>query len=405
MRRRHGSRPATQTAAAAAAGDPSVAEDGAVPKGTRWLEGRARPLLVVVGILVLVLGVWIGSSRLDEDSPSGAGSAGTNFYQPISSDCPYYSAWTTDCYDDSRQRIDRALQFLAENGGGDLQRVWISLDQLFSCFDEETGFCGYDEAALSNVADTLRLMAEQDQRAVLVLYAQPNRDSDVNFFRVEALDGEHEEMRAGYIEAAVEFVRFIAADPAAASAVYAMDMQNEGYFQNRRALQALGSVCGRDGRCIDRELSLPFFTDMYEALEEAAPDFDYTVSALSGELLGSSQEYWVSMYPVDVYDIHLYSSQPEAEQPMLARARDLPAPWFAGETGTDNTEDPSEPCYTYDGNDACTAAAAVWWHQNLGPDYGAQAVLTEHYGAVVEGDGDGLALTTTGRALADLPKR
>jgi hypothetical protein len=369
-------------------------------KQTLWSKPRPRLLFLVATLLAVALGVVVTTVAVDEVAPADH-YAGTNFYQPISSECPYYSAWTTDCYVSTRPQLQRAMEFMAEHDGGDFHRVWISLDQLFSCFDATTGFCGYDQQALANVADTLRIMAGLHQKADLVLFAQPNRNSDVHYFHVEALDGEHPLMRANYIEAAVQFVRYIADDPVAASAVQVVDMQNEGYFQNRRDLRSLDTSCGSSGSCIDREFSKPFFTELYAALHEAAPQFAYTVSAVR-EILGEHMEYWLSMYPVDVYDVHLYITDPEQHRPLFAAAEKLPKPWFSGETGTTNTDDPSAPCYTYDGDDPCTAATAVWWRQHLGPDYGAEAVLVEHYGAVVADVGRGPALTRTGKELADL---
>jgi hypothetical protein len=113
-------------------------------------------------------------------------------------------------------------------------------------------------------------------------------------------------------------------------------------------------------------------------------------------------DYWLSMYRVDVYDVHLYVTDPANETGLFARARDLPLPWFAGEVGTDNNES-GKPCYTYDGNDACTVATVRWWREHLGPDYGARAVLVENWGTVFKYSADGFpAFTDTGRALADL---
>jgi hypothetical protein len=298
-----------------------------------------------------------------------------------------------------REQIAGDMQFLEQHGGPGLQRLWISLDQLFSCFDEETGFCGFDRQALADVVDTLRIMDRYHQKADLVLFAQSNRSSDVHSFHFEALDGEHAQMRANYIEAARQFVQHIAADPVAASTVAVVDMENEGYFQNREALRDHTSACDSD-RCVDETLSRPFFDDLHQALEKAAPRFTYTLSALRAELLGPDQDYWIPMYPVDVYDVHLYVTDPGSSTALFARATKLPRPWFVGEAGPANHSHSDEPCYTYDGDDPCTARTAAWFRAHLGPDYRAQAVLIENAGTFY-GHSDGEpALTDTGRAVA-----
>src|SRR5690349_16466647 len=210
-------------------------------------------LLAVAGtVTILLVGVALAFSA--SGSRSGPGWAagtrgdpvsyrGTNYYSPTSADCPYYSAWTPSCYEGTREQVNSDMSVLEQGGGPGLQRLWISLDQLFSCFDEETGFCGFDQQALANVVDTLRIMDKYHQKADLVLFAQSNRESDVHSFHFEALDGEHGQMRANYIEAARQFVQYIAADKVAASTVWVMDMENEGYFQNREALRDNTSAC------------------------------------------------------------------------------------------------------------------------------------------------------------------
>jgi hypothetical protein len=367
------------------------------PRGSWRRRAVVLGRVLLLAVLVAATGSCVGSSA---GSAAPNYSLGTNYYQPTPEECPYYNAWTPDCYAESRERIAADLEFMSENEVGNLQRLWISLDQLFACFDERTGFCGYDEQALDNVLDTLRLMADYQHKAVVVLFAQSSRPEDVKYFRSEALDGEHPEMRAGYIEAAEEFVGALAADPAAASAVYAVDLQNEGYFQNRKVLSDRDTRCGDDTGCIDRTMSRPFFLDLRQALEEVAPEFPYTVSALSGELLGADMQYWLEMYPVDVYDVHLYVTDPQDHTEEFRRVQDLPGPWYAGEVGTANVDDEDDSCYTYDGDDPCTAATATWWRQHLGPDYGAEAVLVEHWGTLFQYSDGAPELTRTGRSLA-----
>jgi hypothetical protein len=380
-----------------------VARTGLSRTGVRLLL-----VLPLVGLLVLAA-MLAGAARTPDPAgtPLAAPSrgalpyAGTNYYAPVTAACPFYSSWSPACYGGTRRQIDADMRALERAQGEGLHRLWISLDHLFACFDRKTGFCGYDRRALAGVTDTLRLMRSHGQKAVLVLFALPHRPSDVDHFRIEALDGRHPQMRANYIRAAEQFVAHVAGDPVAASAVAVVDLQNEGYFQNRRALRERDTRCGDDGDCIDRELSKPFFTELHRALAAEAPAFPYTVSAVGGEFLGDL-DHWIAMYPVDVYDLHLYDSDPAREGATLAGARRLPKPWFAGEVGTSNTDHPDRPCYTYDGDDPCTAAVATWWRKHLGPDYGARAVLIEHAGAVLDHSSGTPELTLTGRALARL---
>src|SRR3954470_19460044 len=85
--------------------------------------------------------------------------SGTNYYAPAPPGCPFNSAWTTPCYGAARRDLEEDLRFIDSSIGSGLQRIWVSLDQLFDCFDPQTGFCGYDQAALGNVVDTLHLVA------------------------------------------------------------------------------------------------------------------------------------------------------------------------------------------------------------------------------------------------------
>jgi hypothetical protein len=103
------------------------------------------------------------------------------------------------------------------------------------------------------------------------------------------------------------------------------------------------------------------------------------------------------MYPVDVYDIHLYSDAPWTQSARWATGLALPKPWFAGEAGcaTGNVT-----C-TYDG----TAGLPVdqWWLANMTTD-GARAVLVEDRGTAWTytrtGTGQVPTLSRVGRFIA-----
>jgi hypothetical protein len=84
------------------------------------------------------------------------------------------------------------------------------------------------------------------------------------------------------------------------------------------------------------------------------------------------------MYPVDVYDIHVYDDAPWNNASFYARGSVLQKPWFSGEAACASYD---TDC-TYQGNTNCTqpttCALSVdsWWLKTLKAD-GAQAVLVE----------------------------
>ena len=101
------------------------------------------------------------------------------------------------------------------------------------------------------------------------------------------------------------------------------------------------------------------------------------------------------MYPVDVYDIHVYDDRPWNSSGLYSAGRNLDKPWFAGEAGcaVGHIE-----C-TYDGSAALRADS--WWLGHLHRD-GAQSVLIENQVTIWHYDGgpNGQGLTRTGAALA-----
>jgi hypothetical protein len=84
------------------------------------------------------------------------------------------------------------------------------------------------------------------------------------------------------------------------------------------------------------------------------------------------------MYPVDVYDIHVYDDAPWKHAARYARGRALRKPWFSGEAGCAS----GHINCTYNGAIRCTRPSTcalsvdTWWLDHLKED-GARAVLLE----------------------------
>jgi hypothetical protein len=254
-------------------------------------------------------------------------------------------------------RLQRDIDYIVANRLGKFHRLWISLDQLFSCFDATTGYCGYDATALANVDAALHMFAASGMQVDIVLLANGNE----NGFHFEALDDAHPAMRANYLTAVREFLTHIASDGTDVSAVAVVDLMNEAYYQSE--------VRGIDDQTVHRWL-----IDLYNTAHAAAPHLLYTVSD-TGRLY-RDQATWLSMYPVDVYDIHSYDDDPAANASVYANAAKLPKPWFAGEAGCGS------------GNVSCTYGSGIavrtvdqWWLDNLRA-YGARAVLIEDKGTL-----------------------
>jgi hypothetical protein len=261
------------------------------------------------------------------------------------------ACWGT--YESSRLQHD--IDYIAANRLGMFHRLWISLDQLFSCFDATTGYCGYDATALASVDAALHKFAASRMQVDIVLLANGNE----NGFHFEALDGVHATMRANYLNAIRDFLRHIASDPTDSSAIAVVDLMNEAYYQ--------AEVRGISDTTVHQWL-----IDLYSTAHSAAPGLLYTVSD-TGRLY-RDPAMWVPMYPVDVYDIHSYDDNPAANASVYANAAKLPKLWFVGEVGCGS------------GNIACTYGSGIdvqtvdrWWLDNL-RDYGAKAVLIEDKG-------------------------
>ncbi len=393
-------------------------------------------LFPLIALILLVFGATASPRQADAavkvSAPLFGTYAGVDFpsFERSFTHCGALWTWLIPiCYSDatgsSGVSVQGALQddinWVAAQHLGSFHRVWISLDQLLSGFDVNTGSSTFDPVALANFDDAMSKFAAANIKLDLVLYTNSNS----NGFQPRALDGKHDVMMANYIQALADFMTHIRNNVSDAKVVAVADLMNEAYYQLEQYFlqpanlgiwafaRAGGTLCdvmgnticdafhaGSDGHgcgtgpvdttCIDVNIVYPFLQAEYHAAHTADPDVKYTVSAAgggSGPLSTStgaftSQAFYESEYPVDIYDIHLYAGQPTANLPytdgpwgttQLARLQEaltLNKPWFSGETG----------CGT--GNTACTYGGST----NQGVDqfwlsvawqYGAQAVLIE----------------------------
>jgi hypothetical protein len=294
---------------------------------------------------------------------------GTDYYIPWPSitGCPYWS-WLTSCYTNpsatqtAQQQVSSDAAFIAHNGQGAFQRVWVSLDELMY-WNATTGYRGFNPRYLANLDDALARFHAYGIKVDLVLYGASKGTSDQNQFHTEALDGNHDTMRAGYLQALRDFVNHLAQNPTDTATVAVMDLFNEAYWQ----LEQFG---------YSDSVIHQWLVDEYDAAHGAQPGFIYTVSDTTRLLKDYSR--WQGMYPGDVYDIHVYDDAPWNNASFYARALALQKPWFSGEAACASYD---TKC-TYEGDTNCgqpsTCGVSVdsWWLNNLKAD-GAQAVLVE----------------------------
>jgi hypothetical protein len=352
----------------------------------------------------------------------GVGYAGVDYVDPASyfTGCAEWTWLQAPCYTNTsltswhlspQHLFGSDMAFIHSKGLGTVQRVWISLDQLMT-WNGTTGYAGYSAQGLANVDDMLHQAAANGIRLDLVLFVYAQGDPYSHEFHPEALDGNHPSMRTGYLQAIHDFVAHVAATPGDAAAVAVMDLQGEAYYQletyfsatahlgrwdyaepawpaNTQCAVLGNTVCtggsaghgcvsssgAMDTTCVDVNIIAPWLHDLYTTAKAAGPGLSFTVSD-TGRLLTtdtshySSQSWWVSMYPVDVYDIHLYNDTPWNYASRWATGRNLPKPWFAGEVGCAS----GDTACTY--NSTTASAVDQWWLSNMAGD-GARAILIE----------------------------
>jgi hypothetical protein len=353
-------------------------------------------LLAAVALLGLAVAARVSSNHMAAYGAAGStfsvSYTGTNYYipAPTLTSCPRWT-WLTSCYTNTsatrtaQQQVSADAAFIAQAGQGAFQRLWVSLDELMS-WDPTTGYQGFTPQYVANLDDALARFHAKRIQVDLVLFEWAPHSSAQHQFHPEALDGNHAAMRAHYLQAVRDFVSHLAANRTDAETVAVMDLQNEAYYQMERYFRQGRSYLGTftacwtgsavNSGCVDQNIVRPWLTDLYNAAHGAAPGFKYTVSDTTRLL--QDYRYWQGMYPVDVYDIHVYDDAPWTHASLYANGLALRKPWFSGEAGcaSGNTQ-----C-TYQGNTPCTqpttCALSVdsWWLNNLKAD-GAQAVLVE----------------------------
>jgi hypothetical protein len=357
------------------------------------------PVLLFVGAEVYGMRQAVPRFTLPVAPPPrhlGLPASGVDYYEPSDffTKCPDYTWLQASCYRaglgstaqggrPAQTVLASDLSFVRAQRLAGFMRVWVSLDQLMR-WDTTRGFTGYVAAALDNLDQALREFAQRRLGVDLVLFVYSHRSNVVNQFQPQALDGLHPKLREGYLRAVRLFIRHLAANPTDAQTVKVIDLQNEPYFQleqyfdSAAALGTYGSCMGPKETvrtsCLDEKIVHPWLKDLYRTARAASTRFPYTESD-TGRLLNTNateQAFWMRMYPVDVYDIHMYDSTPWRHEARWNTALHLRKPWFSGEVGC-NSGDAS--C-TYSG----TLAAPVdrWWLANLSR-YRAQSVLIENH--------------------------
>lgn len=342
----------------------------------------------------------------------GLPSSGVDYYAPNTSraGCGDWT-WLYDrCFDavgggpvGAKRVLKWDLQFAHQEHLGRFYRLWVSLDQLIN-WNRNGGFGRLIPSRLANLDSALQTFRTENFKVDVVLFAYEKHQGWRNEFRPQALDGDHGGMRMGYLNALRSLIAHLAASRAEAGTVKVIDLFNEPYFQLERyfdtpsALGKFGACRTPSGAvsssCVDEKIIHRWLDDLYRTARAASHAFLYTASD-SGRLLntnGSMQAHWVSMYPVDVYDIHLYDSTPWKQKAVLKTALNLKKPWFSGEVGCGS----GQVSCTYNG----TRSAVVdkWWLGNL-VRYRAQSALVEDRGTVWDYPFGTAALTATGQVL------
>ncbi|HKA50988.1 MAG TPA: hypothetical protein VKK19_15490 [Candidatus Dormibacteraeota bacterium] len=226
----------------------------------------------------------------------------------------------------AKPRLQADLDFIVAHRLGQVQRVFIGLDQLM-VWDSSSGFVRFDEAALGHLDEALQMFDSHHLKVIAVVFDQEETSSPGNF-RFQALDGNHPAMRANYIRAIDQFFRRLGSR----STVVAWDLFNEPY-------NSLGTEGGLP-RPPGADPVSPNYPDstvhswireLYQTAKRAAPQAWLTVS-------DTTELYWknppdTAKYEgaVDFYDVHVYDDRP-ASRDWQAH---LNKPYLLGEVGGD----------------------------------------------------------------------
>jgi hypothetical protein len=281
-----------------------------------------------------------------------------------------------------RPRLQQDLDFIVSHHLGEVQRIFIGLDQLM-VWNRSTGFVRFDPVALRNFQEALDMFQAHHVKVIAVIFDQEVRSSPGNF-HFEALDGRHPAMRAGYLRALDQFLRRFGSSPVVA----AWDLFNEAY-------NSLGREGGLPRPPAEDPVSPNYsdavvhdwIRDLYRTARCAAPQAWFTVS-------DTTELYWknppdTSLYQgaVDFYDIHVYASHPSPPD----WAHDLHKPYLLGEVGADYPTDFENP--------TLNAQVVQWWVSHA-PALGVKAVLAHDASGSIYSLRTG-TLTPTGRVIAE----
>jgi hypothetical protein len=344
---------------------------------------------------------------------------GVDYYAPNSySNCPNWTWLETRCFnpsgsptpasgDPGRYVLNSDLRFVRNADIGRFMRVWAPIDQLMKT-SKNGEFEGLRHDRVRNLDQALAIFAHRGFRVDLVLLSYSEGDHARNQFKPQALNGSRPWMRLGYLAALRQVIHHLAANRLDRKAVRVIDLQNEAYYQLERYFadpahlgmfgQCKTSATTVSTQCVDQLIIHHWLIALYGAARSASHHFLYTESD-TGRLLTTDpadQRYWIHMYPVDVYDIHLYDSHPWMEpRARWISALNLQKPWFSGEIGCSSG---ATGC-TYNGSRA--AAVDRWWLMNM-PDFRAQSLLLEDGYPTVwtyRAANPSQTLTTTGRMM------
>ncbi len=227
-----------------------------------------------------------------------------------------------DNWAQAEQGLQTTLPFIEQQHLGEVLRVFVGLDQIMVWRGDR--FRGLDAAGMDHFRTTLRMFGSHGFQVVVVLFDQEQQSSPGNF-RYRALDGRHPRLRAGYLQAARDFVSTFGDDPTIA----AWDLFNEPY-----------NSLSRDGGLPTPPASDPvtaglsegvvhqWLRDLYHTAKCAAPAAWFTFSDATA-LGGHHPDASLYSGCVDFYDVHVYESHPFVPDWKAA----LGKPFILGEVG------------------------------------------------------------------------
>lgn len=291
---------------------------------------------------------------------------GLNYGTPPGPDAEYVGlTWlrsdlgSDDNWPLAEQGLQATLPFIQREHLGQVLRVFVGLDQIMVW--KGGRFQGLDAAGIHHFRTALQLFQSNRLHVIPVLFDQEQQSSPGNF-RYWALDGSHPDLRAGYLEAAREFVRTFGSDPTIA----AWDLFNEPYNSLSRD-GGLATPPAPDP--VSAGYSDPvvhrWMDDLYHAAKCAAPKAWFTFSDTTA-LEGDHPDAALYAGCVDFYDIHEYESNPH----IPGWKRVLKKPIILGEVGSPR-EAPS-----YSLNPTLNAQVVSFWLSQA-HQAGVSAVLVE----------------------------